>query len=192
MNDLALIKQYINERNEKAFLALYDRHHLSVKKTIDSMCRNSEDVEDLVQQSWVKIIQALATYTNNGSFAGFAATIARNTVRDYWRYSNTRSTTLSETHFMSENFMDSFESSAVSVEDAVDSDRQMKNLFMRCIPRLPVKLRTVFLLRHEAEYWDGKQRLSWEMLALFTQQSKRDAWKRFDRIRSGVLIRSLG
>ena len=144
---------------------------------------NADDRPDLVQQIWTKIIQALPNYKDDQKFPAFIATIAKNTIRDYWKYQNIRqsNSTFSD--------LDSDEHEFIPADKNTDVDKDVEQkhavdfLMTKLIPNLPCDLRMVFLLRHESEYWDEEDRLDWNMIGLLTSQTAADAWNSFDKAR---------
>ncbi len=184
MNDDAqLINDYLTSNNQSSFERLLDRYFDLTKKIVYKNCLNVDDRPDLVQQIWTKIIQALPNYKEEQKFPAFIATIAKNTIRDYWKYQNVRQSSSSFSD------LDSEEHEFVPVDESVDVDQDIEQkhaieyLMTKLIPDLPCDLRTVFLLRHESEYWDGKDRLDWNMIGLLTSQTANDAWSSFDQAR---------
>lgn len=148
------------------------------------LCHSDNDRDDLVQQSWVKIIHALPGYSDEQKFAAFISTIVTNTVKDYWRYQNVRR----RTTFIEESELAGRDSELPSIHEnsvgsIIDNTSLANQLLTKEIPALPKKLRVVFLLKHESEYWGESGRLDWKTLGVLTGQSATEAWQRFDRAR---------
>lgn len=183
MKDHELIRRYLDNSDQSAFRELLERYLSLSKRLVAGMCNVSHDHEDLVQQSWIKILNSLHAYKDEQKFEAFVVTIVKNTVRDYWRYTNTRKSTQFAADLIEGDQEFEFEDSSPSIEKCIDSSSSISKLLTEFIPQLPGNQRVVFLLKHESEYWEGKQRLDWQTLGTLTNQPSDNAWESFDRVR---------
>lgn len=87
MDDIAdetLIRQY-RSGNAAAFDRLYERHRVSVYNYIFRQVKESTHAEDIFQDVWFRVIQALGKPDTPAQFPAWLFTIARNRITDYWR-----------------------------------------------------------------------------------------------------------
>ena len=85
MTDEKLIKKYLHG-DEQAFNELYQRYRKPVYAYLNNMLHNRRDiVEDVFQQTWIRVIAALSKYRDDGSFISWIYRIARNLTIDYFR-----------------------------------------------------------------------------------------------------------
>ena len=68
-----------------AFEELYERSYMSVYTTVRAILNNPDDVDDIVQDTYVKAYQSLDTITSAGAFRTWICTIGRNKALDYVR-----------------------------------------------------------------------------------------------------------
>jgi len=183
MTDYQLIQRYLKDNDQAAFRTLLSRHLNLSKRVVASMVQASHDHDDLVQQSWIKVLNSLNSYKDEQKFSAFLSTIVKNTVKDYWRYSNVRRSTDFFTDVTETNQDPQFADSAIATDSQFDLNGCLDKLLNEYIPQLPNNLRVVFLLKHESEYWDDKQRLDWQTIGVLTGQSAEQAWLSFDLAR---------
>ena len=165
LNDAELIHLYVVEKNSAAFETLLRRHYNTVHKRLLSLTNNSADADDLAQKLWLKVLENLPTYRDKQKFPHFLNTIATNLVRDEWRRQGTRNQR-SLDQMMEDNTQQiEFVSDDEDVVSELGNRAEISHLVRKLIPNLAVKLRAVFLLKHEAEYWDEKQPFQWQHLA---------------------------
>ena len=74
-----------------------------------------------------------------------------------------------------------------SAEKAYQNERAISVLTGKLIPELNSELRNVFLLRHEAEYWDSKRPLSWLDLAVLFGVSREQVVDYFAKARDTLV-----
>ena len=187
IEDIVLIRRYATDNDQAAFEILLNRYIDKTRIIVKKYCENKSDVDDLVQQIWIKIIQSIKGYEEREKFIGFHNVIAKNTIRDYWKHNNVRSST-SSLDEMEEGQHFNYEQSAEISEERKYSNREaMEYLMTKSIPSLPWDLRTVFILRHESEYWEDKKRLSWKELSVLTGLTEDEAWSCFENARTELV-----
>ncbi len=165
-SDYQLIQAYLKNANQAAFEILLNRYFAHTQKILYSSGMPSQDIADACQQVWVKIIQALPSYTDEGKFGAFVTTVTKNLCKDYWRGNKNQDYVSSMDDEDSYIDHDSALATSQSVESDYQNARAISALTDKLIPELSPELRTVFLLKHEAEYWDTKRPLSWSDLAV--------------------------
>jgi RNA polymerase sigma-70 factor (ECF subfamily) len=93
--DSILIKLALAGQTE-SFAVLMDRHSAAVRRRIGSMVRNATDVEDLLQEVFLKVWRHLSTFRSESSFRTWMISVAVNEVlqsyrREHrWRWSQTQ------------------------------------------------------------------------------------------------------
>ncbi len=168
LSDNQLIRKFVDQKDEKAFEALVRRHYDAVHKRLLMHTKNASDAEDLSQTLWIKILGNLSHYKDSNKFPHFINTVATNLLRDHWRKQGVRNES-SLDKLEEEGLLDSqrnikvLESNPTEHEFSVKAE--LEHLTKTLIPQLPTDLRTIFLLKHESEYWDEKQPFQWQHLA---------------------------
>ncbi|MFW6285383.1 MAG: RNA polymerase sigma factor [Bacillota bacterium] len=71
--------------DESAFDVLYDATKTPVYYTILSIIKDESLTEDLMQDTYIKMIKELDRYTDKGSFVAWVKTIARNTALNAYK-----------------------------------------------------------------------------------------------------------
>ncbi len=164
-SDAELIRQYNATKSPKTFETLLRRHYNTVHKRLLSITRNAADADDLSQKLWLRVLENLPNYQDKQKFPHFLNTVASNLVKDEWRRSGVRN------EGSLDQLMDDGNQHIEVIENEEDIVSNLGNrseityLVKTLIPKLEPKLRAVFLLRHESEYWDGKQPFQWQHLA---------------------------
>lgn len=188
LTDGNLIERYLREGDHRAFEVLVWRHYDTTRQRFLAHCRNAGDADDLAQQLWMRVIDNLENYHDDGRFPAFLNRISTNLLTDYWRRKGTRSKVFSEPSQHDET-------DPVALAPAPDGDtesscetqQEIDFLVKQLIPDLPWEQRLVFLLRHESEYWEEKQRLGWNHLAELNGIDESTAWHRFERARNKLV-----
>ncbi|OIO80122.1 hypothetical protein AUJ84_04610 [Candidatus Pacearchaeota archaeon CG1_02_32_132] len=73
-----------------AFKVLFRRYQQSLEEASSRFFRDKDMVEDIVQDSFLKIWQNLNRYNSSFPFGPWATTICKNTARDYLRKNVTK------------------------------------------------------------------------------------------------------
>jgi len=104
LTDNELIQSF-QEGNTRAFDALLDRHQERIYNTILFMVKDSYLAEDLIQETFVKVIQKLklGAYQEEGKFLPWVLRIAHNLVIDHFR-KQAKHRLISERHSWSEDY----------------------------------------------------------------------------------------
>ena len=193
LTDGDLIKRYLQANDEEALQTLVRRYYDSTRRRFLSHCRHAGDADDLTQQLWVRVIDSLENYRDDGRFHAFLNRISTNLLTDYWRRKGIRNKVI-------EQRLEQSEPDPISLAPASDGDSQTRcemqqeidYLIKELIPALPWEQRLAFLLRHESEYWEGKQRLGWNHIAELNGIDESGAWHRFEQARNKLLLRAHG
>lgn len=137
--------------DERAFRTLVERHQERVFGYLLGMVRDSSVAEDLFQDTFMRIIDALharrGSYATQGKFGAWIIRIARNAALDHLRRQKRWVHAGDGVGFVEwEDLADP----EPGPPDFVESEEQDAWLGA-CIARLPMEQREVLLLRHEAD-----------------------------------------
>lgn len=145
MSDSRLVSQYVNG-NEEAFAKLLERHQQRVYTTIFLIVKERSTAEDLMQETFIRVIKTLKSgrYNESGKFLPWVLRIAHNLAVDRYRKQkrfpeillNDGSPLFNTLEFAAEPF----EFSQVR--------KDMNSQLRRLIQELPEKQKEVLILRH--------------------------------------------
>lgn len=82
--DESLVARYV-AGDVAAFQALYDRHELPLWRFLLRLTRDRADAEELMQETWFAVAREAPRFRQDGRFAPWLYTIARNRVIDRQR-----------------------------------------------------------------------------------------------------------
>jgi len=77
--------QWVADGDDSCLGTLFERHHRGVYQFCLQMTRNPGFAEDIVQETFLKILKAAKKFRNEGTFKGWMFNIARNATFDYMR-----------------------------------------------------------------------------------------------------------
>lgn len=83
--DLKAAINGIKEKDETAFEFIYNSTSSSVYGIIKAIIKDHNKTEDVMQDTYVKMIKSINSYNNKYNFKSWLLTIARNTALDYYR-----------------------------------------------------------------------------------------------------------
>ena len=135
LNDKLLVKTFLLTRSEFVFRQLYRKHTLTLYRFVLSITeRNIQDTEEIVQETWMRAINALPRFKWESGFRTWLMGIAVNCCREYKRKKQT----------MPERSIDSFKTgdAVIGVENKID--------LHKAISVLPGGYREILLL-HDLE-----------------------------------------
>ena len=177
-SDTELIRDYVDNRSTASFEALVRRHYNTVHQRLMRLTQNRADADDLSQKLWLRVINNIGNYNDRQKFPNYLNTIASNLLKDEWRKTSIgKQTSLDE--IIDQSGDQILLSEQVEIDEQLANQHEISILTKTLIPNLSVKLRAVFLLRHESEYWDDKQPFQWQHLAELNQLSTQETSQRF-------------
>ena len=144
-----------------AYEHLQSKYKYVVAGLIRRMVRNEEDVQDLVQESFIKAYNALETFKFGYSFSSWLYRIASNTCIDFLRKKKLQTISISQPLETSDDDH-YFEIEDRSYQpDLKVLDQEKINALKKAIDDLPENYREIVKLRHEEEldYKEIAQRL---------------------------------
>jgi RNA polymerase sigma factor (sigma-70 family) len=144
----SLIARY-QAGDEKAFEELVYRHKNKVFTTVLLIVRDRYVAEDLLQETFIKVIQVLkgGKYNEEGKFGGWVCRVAHNLAIDYVRKEKRTPTILLEDGSNVFNALSFSASSAESVQIQEETVTNLKAL----IQQLPAAQREVLIMRTYGE-----------------------------------------
>lgn len=163
---------------------LVTRHHEAVSRLLWRFARTRADLEDLVQDSFLRMVRGLPEWTPQQPFKHWLLRIATNTGRDYFRRQKVRRRWLSEPESS-----DGESSFPEPLDPGADpSARAAANEVKLLLSHLSPDERTLLTL-HYLEGWKLSQvaeQLGWTLMA-----TKLRAWRARRRLRSLLAAKEL-
>jgi len=191
--DGELIAIYKAHHDQAAAKALVERHYDSVYKRLRAKL-SVQDAEDCTQLLWTRFFNNIENYKDDNKFDHYLSTAVTNLLKEHWRNTSTSAKYVapaggaSTDDESSSAMIEQHPDGNVSVEDAVINSEMIDYLVNRLIPGLPAEQRLLWLLHHEAEFWDPEQPLSWDTLAQLNGIDTVIAWERFESTRNNMLV----
>ncbi len=140
----------LSKKDPESFGLLMERYQGPLFHYIRRMTQlPKDDVEDLLQDVFIKIYQKLNEYNEELKFSSWAYRIAHNHIIDYFRKANARPQSNSLEDYEWEKII----SASIHIEkDIINKDCVEK--LKTCMQQLPIKYREVLILRfvEEMEY----------------------------------------
>ena len=143
-NDMVLIKAYLNG-DSKAFEELYYRYNKLLYGYLNNMLQNSGiDPDDIFEETWLKVIDKLPKYRDDGKFSAWLFRLAHNLFIDHIRRNRNKV-------FRS---LDSEESPDLPAPDHREPGKELENIelgreIQNAVQSLSQEQREVFLLRQQ-------------------------------------------
>lgn len=137
--------------DEKAYKKLVDKYERALYFHILKMVKDREQVEDLVQEAFVKAFDNLNTYSNSYAFSTWLYRIATNNTIDYLRKKKLKTLSIDKPMKTKDGEMEMQlpDESASTDRDIIKKQRQQ--IVQNAIDDLPKKYRKVIELRHMEE-----------------------------------------
>jgi len=145
--DWALV-QRVQKGDMRAFEALVNKYQRKVGRLLTRMVRDPDDIEDIVQDSFIKAYKALGNFRGESAFYTWLYRIAINTAKNFLVASNRRPIALREGNDEdSETFDDSDTLSDMATPESVYSSRQIAATVNKAVEDLPEELKNAIVLR---------------------------------------------
>lgn len=141
--------ELVIEGDSIAFDTLFHRHSDMIHATLLKLAGNSDDVEDLMQEAFMKAYLKIGLYNQKFDFGAWIYTIARNTFIDYSR--SRKSNALNPQQNLPLESGNSTQNSAPTPEEYIINAQQRAQI-ERYISMLPDDYRRLFELRFLDEY----------------------------------------
>lgn len=149
LEDDKFVKSAI-EGDQDAYKKLMDKYQKPLYFHVLKMVRNHEQVEDLVQEAFMKAFNNLNSYNTNYAFSTWLYRITTNHTIDYLRKKKLKTTSINEPVKTREGEME------IQISDDAETDRNIirkerKQIIHNAINDLPKKYRRVIEMRHLQE-----------------------------------------
>ena len=148
IHDDSTLVHMVIEGDSAAFDTLFARHSDSIHAMLLKYSGNSDDVNDLMQEAFMKAYLKIGLYNPKYDFGAWIYTIARNTFVDF---SRTRKSNALNPQNLSPEIDNTTQASAPTPEDYIINAQQRAQI-ERYIAMLPEDYRQLFELRFLDEY----------------------------------------
>jgi RNA polymerase sigma-70 factor, ECF subfamily len=134
--------------DKKAFGMLVEKYHRKLGRLLSRMIRDQAEVEDVVQETFIKAYRALANFRGDSAFYTWLYRIGINTAKNYLVSMGRRPQVLQEVEIEDvENFDDGGEMRTLETPETAMMTRQIAQTVNDTIADLPDELRTAITLR---------------------------------------------
>lgn len=150
LEDDVLVKDAIGG-DENAYKKLVDKYERALYFHILKMIKDREQVEDLVQETFVKAFDNLNTYSTNYAFSTWLYRIATNHTIDYLRKKKLKTLSIDEPMKTKDGEMEMQLPDESAGTDRNIIKKQRQKIVQKAIKELPKKYRLVIEMRHMEE-----------------------------------------
>lgn len=137
--------------NEQAYRQLMQKYDRALYHHIYRMVRAKGQVEDLVQESFIKAFSALKSYSSDYAFSTWLYKIATNHTIDYLRKKKLPTFSIDKPINTKDGEMDYEVPDTTYRPDRHVVDDQRRELIQEAIDALPEKYHLVIVMRHQQE-----------------------------------------
>ncbi len=137
--------------DQRAFTQLQKKYYPAIANLIRRMLRNSDDVEDLVQETFVKAFRAIETFNHDYAFSTWLYKIASNHCIDFLRKRRLKTFSIDQPIETRDGEMRYEIADDSWSPDGEIQDREKLRILNKAIEDLPEKYKRVIKLRHEEE-----------------------------------------
>lgn len=149
LEDDQLVKRAI-KGDQDAYKLLMDKYQKPLYFHIVKMVKNNEQIEDLIQESFVKAFSNLDSYNTNYAFSTWLYRITTNHTIDYLRKKKLQTTSINEPIRAKDGEMQ-FQIVGNAETDRKIIRKERKKIVSDAIQNLPDKYREVIEMRHLEE-----------------------------------------
>ncbi len=148
--DRTLVEQAL-AGNERAFRILMQKYDKALHHHIYRMVRTKGEVEDLVQESFIKAFSALTSYSSDYAFSTWLYKIATNHTIDYLRKKKLPTFSIDKPILTKDGNLEYEVPDITYRPDRHVVADQRRALIQQAIDSLPEKYHRVIVLRHQQE-----------------------------------------
>ena len=148
--DRTLVEQAL-AGNERAFRILMQKYDKALHHHIYRMVRTKGEVEDLVQESFIKAFSALTSYSSDYAFSTWLYKIATNHTIDYLRKKKLPTFSIDKPVQTKDGHLEYEVPDITYRPDRHVVADQRRELIQQAIDSLPEKYHRVIVLRHQQE-----------------------------------------
>jgi RNA polymerase sigma-70 factor (ECF subfamily) len=147
-DDDLLIVQRVQAGDKLAFNLLVSKYHRRVGRLLTRMVRNQEDIEDVVQETFIKAYRAIGNFRGDSAFYTWIYRIAINTAKNLLVTQGRRPSTLKESNDGdSETFEDNAALSNIDTPESLYQTKQIGEAVNEAMAALPEELRSAIVMR---------------------------------------------
>ncbi len=145
--DQALIER-VQQGDKQAFNLLVSKYQRKVARLVSRLVRDPDDIEDVVQDTFIKAYKALANFRGESAFYTWIYRIAINTAKNHLVAQGRRPSTPHEVSDEdSETFDETDTLSDIDTPESVMVSRQIAATVNRAMEELPEELKTAIVMR---------------------------------------------
>ena len=147
-------KEYVAsalDGDESAYAALVDKYQNALFHHVRKIVRDKSEVDDLVQETFIKAFSALESYSTQYAFSTWLYKIATNHAIDFLRKKKLRTQSIDKPIKTREGEMEVELPDTTYRPDRHIVEDQRKTLIQEAIDALPPKYYRVIVLRHQQE-----------------------------------------
>jgi RNA polymerase sigma-70 factor, ECF subfamily len=145
--DQALVER-AQQGDKKAFGLLVEKYHRKLGRLLGRMIRDQAEVEDVVQESFIKAYRALHNFRGDSAFYTWLYRIGINTAKNYLVSMGRRPQVMQEVEIDDvENFEDGGEMRTMDTPETAMMTKQIAQTVNDTVASLPEELRTAITLR---------------------------------------------
>ncbi len=137
--------------DQGAYTALVKKYSRSLHRYLSLRVKQSVDVDDLVQESFIKAFKSLSTYSTKYAFSTWLYKIATNHAIDSFRRKRLPTVPINDPIGSDNGSMVSLIPDLGQEPDRALIAKQRRLIIKEAIQKLPPKYRRVIILRHEKE-----------------------------------------
>lgn len=151
MQEDILVIEKIKSGDSNAFQHLQKKYSRLITSLIRKMIRNDDDIEDLVQDSFIKAFTAINSYQSDYAFSAWLYRIASNTCIDFLRRRRLQAFSIDKAHSNDDGdyHFEIPDSSFMPDTNVLDSER--KKILDAALATLSPKYKKIIKMRHEDE-----------------------------------------
>ena len=148
--DQALVEEAL-DGSQEAFSQLMEKYRNPIHHHIYRMVRDKGQVEDLVQEIFIKAFSSLASYSSNYAFSTWLYKIATNHTIDYLRRKKLKTMSIDQPMRTKDGELEYELPDTTYRPDRYVLEDQRRELIQEAIDSLPPKYYRVIVLRHQQE-----------------------------------------
>ena len=158
-----ILVESAQQGDKKAFGMLVEKYHRKLGRLLSRMIRDQAEVEDIVQESFIKAYRALNNFRGDSAFYTWLYRIGINTAKNYLVSMSRRPQVIQEIEIDDvENFEGGYEMRTTDTPETTLMTKQIAHSVNDTVAYLPEELRTAITLRE-------LEGLSYEEIAVIMQ-----------------------
>lgn len=150
LDDRTLVRLVV-EGDSRAFEPLFMRHKDNIYAMLVKRASNSDDVEDLLQEAFMKAFVNINRYNPDYDFGAWICTIAKNTFVDFNRSRRSKALNPENNLPLEGRCTNNAQAASPTPEESIINAQQQAQI-ERYIATLPADYRELFILRFIEEY----------------------------------------